>query len=212
MNLTARSTALALAAFAAVAAGCTSAPMVAAPAAKAAPVAAATAPTPAMMKTSAAALASTADVAQLFVVLPDTGRIHAFGDTGNYFAFMQHGEVALTRTQIGTGPGGKTLVFGITNDDVKANKPSMGEQILGAATPPAAFYGEVFKGGRFHLFGDLKDMKDYMAFGEIPYSYTQIGAGPKGETLVMVMNKDSYSKGLPTDRLDRFKAVRASAK
>jgi hypothetical protein len=158
--------------------------------------------------------AETAPVAaapvELFAVLPESGRVHAFGDTKNYFDFLAHGEVMLTRTQVGAGPGGKTLVYGITSADVKDNKPSRGEQIMGGSLPAGSgFYGEVYKGGRFYLFGELKDMKDYMAFGEVPYSFTDVGAGPKGETIVMVMNKDSYKKGKPTDRMARFKALRA---
>ena len=194
-------------AIAALAAGCATAPSPApapAPVEAAAPVAA-PAPSPAPVQAPSPA----ASPAELFVVLPETGRVHAFGDTKNYFDFLAHGEVALTRTQIGAGPGGKTLVFGITGDDVKANKPSRGEQILSGAIPPGAgFYGEVFKGNRYYLFGDLKDMSNFTAFGEVPYSYTDIGAGPKGETIVFVMNKDSYAKGKPEDRMARFKALR----
>ena len=101
----------------------------------------------------------------------------------------------------------------ITADDVKANKPSRGEQILSGAIPSGdTFYGEILRGGRYFLFGSLKDMTDFAAFGEVPYSYTDIGAGPKGETIVMVMNKDSYPKGKPMERMDRFKTIRAGAK
>ena len=190
-----------LAAIAALAAGCATAPApTAKPAASAAPAAAATTP------------ADAAPV-ELFVVLPESGRVHAFGDTKNYFQFLEHGEVALTRTQVGAGPGGKTLVFGITGDDVKANKPSRGEQILAGTLPSArGFYGEAFKNGRYYLFGDLKDMTNFTAFGEVPYSYTDIGAGPRGETIVHVMNKDSYAKGKPQDRAERFKALRVAQK
>jgi hypothetical protein len=188
---------------AAVVVGCASAP------------ASAPAPAPASQApaTMPAAAAPAAAPAELFVVLPDTGRVHAFGDTKNYFDFLAHGEVALTRTKIGAGPGGKTLVFGISGDDVKANKPSRGEEILTGGVPSGSpFYGEAYKGGRFYLFGDLKDMNDFTAFGEVPYSYTDIGAGPKGETLVSVMNKDSYKNGKPLDRLERFKALRVAQK
>jgi hypothetical protein len=193
----------ALFAVVALAAGCATDP---APATKAAPPAAAAAPASAAAPAAAPASAPV----ELYVVLPDTGRIHAFGDTKNYFDFLAHGEVALTRTQIGAGPGGKTLVFGITGDDVKANRPSRGEQVMSGGLPATGgFYGEVFKDGRFYLFGDFKDMKDYMAFGEVPYSYTNVGAGPKGETIVMVMNKDSYAKGRPDGRMARFAQLRA---
>lgn len=195
----------ALVALVALAAGCATAPAPApAPAPKAAPTAAAAA---------AATTPAAAAPVELFVVLPDSGRVHAFGDTRNYFDFLAHGEVALTRTKIGAGPGGKTLVFGITGDDVKANRPSRGESILDGSVPASAgFYGEVSKGGRYYLFGDLEDMTNFTAFGEVPYSYTDIGAGPKGETIVYVMNKDSYPKGKPQDRADRFKALRVAQK
>lgn len=193
----------ALALLAALAAGCGTTP---APAPKAAAAPMATA-------VPMAAAPAAAGPAELFMVLPESGRVHAFGDTKNYFDFKQHGENVLTRTKIGEGPGGKTLVFGITADDVKANKPSRGEQILTGAIPAGdAFYGEIFRGGRYFLFGSLKDMTDYAAFGEVPYSYTDIGAGPKGETIVMVMNKDSYAKGKPNARMVRFKTVHAGAK
>lgn len=195
----------ALALLVALVAGCAN---MAAPAPAPAQAAKPMAPAP-----QAAAMPASSGPVELFMVLPESGRVHAFGDTKNYFEFKAHGENTLTRTKIGDGPGGKTLVFGITPDDVKANKPSRGEQILSGAIPAGnAFYGEILRGGRYFLFGALKDMTDFAAFGEVPYSYTDIGAGPKGETIVMVMNKDSYAKGKPMARMDRFKAIRASAK
>lgn len=192
-------------AIAALVAGCAAAPAPA-PTSAASPAAA-----PAPKPVATQAPGSAAAPADLYVVLPESGRVHAFGDTKNYFDFLAHGEVALTRTRIGAGPGGKTLVFGITGEDAKANAPSRGEQILSGAIPAGhTFYGEVFRDKRYYLFGDLQDMTNFTAFGEVPYSYTDIGAGPKGETIVCVMNKDSYAKGKPQDRIERFKILRAS--
>lgn len=200
--------ALALAAIALLMAGCATTTAPEAPAAAAAAEAEAPAPKPGTPPV-ANAPAPAAGVSELYVVLPPTGRIHAFGDLKNYADFLAHGEVALTRTAIGAGPGGKTIVYGITGDDVKNAQPSAAEKLLAAGAPePGAFYGEVFRDGRFFLFGSRKDMTDFAAFGEVPYSYTEIGAGPKGETLVMVMNKDSYAKGRPAERLARFRALR----
>ncbi len=182
-----------------------SAPAAAAPAAKTATPASAPAPAPA----SAAATAPTAK--EFFIVLPESGRIHAFGDTGNYFDYLANGEVMLTRTQIGVGPKGETVVFGITKDDVKKNQPSQAELVYQDKLAAAEnFHGEVFKNGRYYVFGNLKDMKAFAAFGEVPYSFTDIGAGPKGETLVWVMNKDSYKKGRPLATIERFKQLRAA--
>ena len=152
-----------------------------------------------------------AEAREFYVVLPEDGRTYAFGDTKNYMDYMAHSEVALTRTRIGAGPGGKTVVFGITGDDVKKNAPSLAEQIMdGKLEAAPGFHGEAFKDGRFYVFGNLKDMMAFTAYGEVPYSYTDIGAGPKGETLVWVMNKDSYAKGRPVSTIERFRNLRAA--
>jgi hypothetical protein len=208
-SMTLKPSPLSMALLALVVAGCASTPPQATQVSAAAVEAPAPKPgTPPRPDAPAAAAGTT----ELYVVLPPTGRVHAFGDLRNYADFLLHGEVALTRTAIGAGPGGKTIVYGITADDVKANRPSLAEQILAPNAPaPAAFYGEVFRDGRFFLFGSLKDLTDFAAFGEVPYSYTDIGAGPQGETLVYVMNKDSYPKGKPTERMARFKALRGIA-
>jgi hypothetical protein len=174
----------------------------------AAPSAAPTAAAPKAAPASTAA--EPTEAKEFFSVLKD-GRIYAFGDTRNYFDFLAHGEVTLTRTKIGTGPGGATVVYGITSADVKANKPSMGERILEAQLPAAPnFHGEVFKDGRFYVFPELKDMMPFIGFGGVPYSCTDIGAGPNGETLVWVMNSTSIKTGRPVATMERFKALRAA--
>lgn len=188
----------------------TQTPPAATPAAAEKPATTSSTTTPAAASAPASA---SAEAKVFFAVLPESGRIHAFGDTQNYFNFLTHGEVPLTRTRIGEGPGGRTLVYGITSDNVKANQPSLAEQVMAGTLPPAPdFYSEAFKANRFYVFGDLKDMKDFLAFGEVPYSYTDVGAGPKGETLVYVMNKASYAQGKPLDRVERFKSLRVAAK
>jgi hypothetical protein len=160
-------------------------------------------------KPAAAAPAAQPEATEYFVVQPEDGRYYAFGSFKLYQDYLAHGEVALTRTRIGAGPTGQTVVFGITNDDVKAGKPSVAELVFDAKLSPAPnFYGEVFKGGRYYVFDNLKALKEFAAFGEVPYSYTDIGAGPNGATIVWVMDKDSYAKGKPTQRMQRFQALR----
>jgi len=169
-------------------------------------------PAPTSAKASVAPTTAAAAAGEFYAVMPESGRIYVFGDIKNYKDFLAHGEVTLTRTQIGAGPGGRTLVYGITKADVKANMPSLGEQIMaGSLAPSADFYGEVMKNGRFYLFGDMKEMKDFIAHGEVAYGYTDIGVGPKGESLVYVMNKASYKKGKPMDRFERFKSLHMAA-
>lgn len=135
--------------------------------------------------------------------------MYAFGDKANYFQFLEHKEVALTRTRIGGSPMGTTVVFGITKADVNANRPSQAELIFDGKAPVASgFYGEVVKSGRYYVFSDAKVMGDFIQTGELPYSFTDIGAGPGGATVVWVVDKDGFKKGRPQATIDRFKALR----
>src|SRR4030065_64917 len=54
---------------------------------------------------------------QLFMTFHENGRVYVLGDTKLQEIFMQTDEVALTRTRIGDGPDGRTLIFGMNNDD-----------------------------------------------------------------------------------------------
>jgi len=164
-----------------------------------------------------AAQASTAPAAQApastaphyFVVYPKDGRLWAFGDVKTYLMYMEHGEVALTRARIGAGPEGKTVIFGITNDDVKKNQPSMGELFFDRKVTGASdFYGEVVRNGRYHVFGEWQDFKDYMDHGEVILTFTDIGTGPKGETVVYALNKKTASAGKPVKLIEKFKGLR----
>lgn len=63
----------------------------------------------------AATTPAAAEKAHYFLVFHENGRIYAFGDAANYLLFLEHDEVPLTRTRIGAGPEGETVIFGITN-------------------------------------------------------------------------------------------------
>jgi hypothetical protein len=171
-----------------------------------APAAKVPAPAPA----AAAAAPATAAKMYYFMVMPEDGRLYLFGDPKNYLAYREHNEVPLTRTRVGAGPQGQTLVFGITNDDVKANRPSAAEMIFDKKTPlKDPFYGEVVKDGRYHVFGSAKDFQDFLAHNEITYTFSTIGEGPKGESVIYALNKDTVKQGRPTALIEQFKALRA---
>lgn len=144
-----------------------------------------------------------------FAVLPEDERYYLFGDTNNYFSYLEHGEVALTRTRIGASPTQTSVVFGLTDADVKSGKPTAAEMLFdGKATSTSPFYGEVFKDGRYYVFNDFKDMNAFLVHGEAALTFTDIGTGPKGATQVWVMNSDTIKKGLPVETMAMFKAIR----
>jgi hypothetical protein len=172
-----------------------------------APSAAAAAPAAA----AAAAAPKSADTMYYFLAMPEDGRLYVFGDPKNYLLYLDHGEVPLTRTRIGAGPQGQTVVFGITGDDVKANKPSAAEMIFDKKVNGRdPFYGEVFKDGRYHVFAEWKDFTDFLAHNEITYTFATVGEGPKGETIIYALNRDTSKKGRPVAMIEKFKALRAA--
>lgn len=160
----------------------------------------------------APAVQSTASPLTYFAVLPEDERHYLFGDAKTYLSYLQHGEVALTRTRIGASPAGTTVVFGITADDVKDNRPNPAELVFdGKLVPGAGFYGEVFKDGRYYVFHDLRDMKIFLEHGEAALTFTDVGAGPNGATQVWVMNKDTMPQGRPTATMAMFKTLRGGS-
>lgn len=154
--------------------------------------------------------AQAAEKQHYFLVRHESGRLYAFGDAKNYLLFMENGEVPLTRTRVGAGPNGETVVFGITGKESKnLDKPSAGEMFYdGKIGEVGAFYGEVFSGGRYHVFGEWQDFKDYLSHKEITFTFTEIGTGPKGETVIYALNKKTKGQGRPLALIEAFKTLR----
>lgn len=148
--------------------------------------------------------------AQYFLVYPKDGRLWAFGDAKNYLDYMAHGEIALTRSRIGGGPQGQTIVFGITGGEAKdVKKLSVAEQIFeGYLVGGTDFYGEIVKNGRYHVFGEWQDFKDYLTHGEMIYTFAEIGTGPKGESVIYALNKVTTKQGRPVKLIEKFNSLR----
>ena len=122
------------------------------------------------------------------------GRIHVFYDKKLYQEFLSLGETPFRFTKIGAGPNGETLVFGLTKHDKKMKKPVQAIELYEGKVKPDAFYAEMRKHGRIYIFDNFEDMNPVRMFGHPNFMYTQIGAGPKGETIVFVLNKKNKKK------------------
>jgi hypothetical protein len=156
-----------------------------------------------------AAKPAEATKANYFMVFHENGRIYAFGDAANYLLFLEHDEVPLTRTRIGAGPEGETVIFGITKKDAdNLDKPSAGEMFYdGKMGEVGPFYGEAVRDGRFYVFGEWADFKSYLDHKEVTFTFTEIGTGPKGETVIYALNKKTKDKGRPVELIDAFKQL-----
>lgn len=117
------------------------------------------------------------------------GRIHVFYDKKVFKEFMSVGETAFRLTRIGAGPHGETMVFGLTAKDKKLKHPVAAIDLYDGKIKADYFYAEMHKHGRIYVFNSFEDMKTVRDFGHPNFMFTQIGAGPKGETLVFVLNK-----------------------
>jgi len=158
--------------------------------------------------TAPAALCSAADAAVRIVCSP-------FPATRGFMMLVALVMLAsvwllLTRTRIGAGPEGETVIFGITKADGKhLDKPTAAEDIFDGRTKDVgAFYGEVVRNGRYHVFGEWKDFQDYLAHKEITFTYTEIGTGPKGETVIYALNSATKKKGRPVALVEQFTRLR----
>lgn len=123
------------------------------------------------------------------------GRINVFYDRKLYKEFLSLGETAYRLTRIGAGPKGETLVFGLTKHDKKLKHSVPAIDLYDGKTKASDhFYGEMIKHNRIYVFSSFADMKTVREFGHPNYQYSQIGAGPKGETIVYVLNKHNKKK------------------
>ena len=123
------------------------------------------------------------------------GRMHVFYDRKLYKEFLSLGETPYRLTRIGAGPKGETIVFGLTKKDkkMKSSVPAI-DLYDGKIKASANFYAEMVKHNRIYVFSSFADMKTVREFGHPNYQYSQIGAGPKGETIVYVLNKKNKKK------------------
>jgi hypothetical protein len=165
-------------------------------------------------QTTAAAPAAKAEAPVLkqtyFMVYHENGRIYAMTEPKIYLGLMEHDEVPLTRARIGGAPDGGTLVFGITSKDGDhLDKPTVAEDIYdGRAKDFGAFYGEVVRDGRYYVFGEWKDFQDYLTHKEVTFTYTEIGTGPKGETVIYALNTKTKDEGRPMALVEQFNQLR----
>ena len=159
------------------------------------------------VKTAAAAPAPEMNNQDLYEVQHE-GRRYVFDDYAVYKSFLEVGETAYRKVFIGGGPHGETLVFGLRGKDKKKAEGIAGiDMYQGKLEAAEGFYGEMRgEDGRLYVFSTLEDMKDVRTTGEAAYRFTQIGAGPDGQTVVFVLNKTNKKKR-PDALMAQFKQV-----
>ena len=134
------------------------------------------------------------------------GRVYVFDQGDMYKKFLELGETSYFRSFIGAGPDGKSLVYGLTAEQKSNRAPSVAEQMMAGDLQAADdFYGEVFRHGRYYVFSTWDDFKGFVNLGIDNLRYTDIAAGPNGETVVYVLNAATKGKK-PEKTIKQFKA------
>lgn len=141
----------------------------------------------------------------------DHGRIHVFDDFKTYQSYLQVGETAYRRSRIGAGPGGKTVVFGLTKQDKKKRSGVASEAMFDGKAKGVdnGFYAEVLYENRFYVFDRWDDLVSFKQVWEAPYRLTAIGEGSGGRTVVYVLNSGNKKKR-PTALIAKYKALHGS--
>lgn len=137
----------------------------------------------------------------------EEGRIFLFDDRATYEDFLAVGETSFRKVRIGDGPKGETLVFGLTNEDKKKTSGIASIDMYdGKLAGAESFYGETRMEGRIYVFQSLDEMNEARIVGEVPLRYTDIAAGPNGETVVYALN-GSNKKHKPVELMAKFKEM-----
>ena len=135
------------------------------------------------------------------------GRIYVFDDFATYKAFLDYGHTAYRLVRIAEGPGGETIVFGLTDED-KTRRTGVASVALydGEVLPDTDdFYAEILFENRFYVFSSWADLQGFKQTWDAPLRFTEIGAGPGQRTVVYVLNGDS-KHARPEALIERFKA------
>ncbi|MBS3934603.1 MAG: hypothetical protein KGZ43_00395, partial [Sulfuritalea sp.] len=171
---------------------------------KPAPTGAAAAPAP------AAPAGQAVRTENLFVVFHENGRLYAVSSPKDYLSFLATNELSFSRSRIAAGASGETVVFGIDRNEANnLNAPARSERLFDDKRDMAGpFYGEVFRNERFYAFNNWGAFRAFLATKELPFSFTEVGAGPKGETVVYVLDRESVKAGRPVGMIETFNALR----
>jgi hypothetical protein len=136
-------------------------------------------------------------------------RIYVFDDASTFKEFLSSGEAPYRLTRIGAGPKGETVVFGLRGMDKDKKDDSVGGVALydGKAQGAAdSFFAVLMDDARIHVFEDWAGFAAYRESGEAAFRYTDIGGGPKGQTVVYVFGKANKDKK-PDEMVARFKSL-----
>ena len=118
------------------------------------------------------------------------GRLYVIGQAITNHQFRKSGHLPYTRTILGSGPAGETVVLEVNKKD-----PQLVERLQAKFLKQPMLlesdkdYWVYEHEGRHYVVGQAKTKEQFITSGHLPYTRTILGAGPQGETVVFEVNK-----------------------
>jgi len=145
---------------------------------------------------------------EFYEVHHDNGRIYLFADRATYLSFLEVGETPYIVAEIGAGPEGQTLVFGLP---VAEKEQGTEAQVVKRYNEKLAFskedfYGELITENRHYVFNDWEAMKAVREMGEPAYFFAEIGGGPGGKSVFYVLTQEQKDQR-PDVLIAQFKQI-----
>ncbi len=118
-------------------------------------------------------------------------RHYVTGSEKMHKMFAEHQHLPYTKTILGAGPKGETVVFEVAKKD-----PAFVEALIDRynqipfLVTSAGDHFSVYKyNGRIYVIGDPASRDFFVEHHHLPYTKTLLGAGPGGETVIFEVNK-----------------------
>ncbi|MFN2258064.1 MAG: hypothetical protein ABR516_06255 [Desulfuromonadaceae bacterium] len=118
------------------------------------------------------------------------GRIYVIGSEETRADFEQHKHLPYTKTLLGAGPNGETVIFEVDKSDAAYADSLIDEynSIPWVLEENATYTAWKYQ-GRIYVIGNAETNASFARHKHLPYTKTILGAGPGGETVIFEVDK-----------------------
>jgi hypothetical protein len=119
------------------------------------------------------------------------GRIYVIGNEETSADFVKHKHLPYTKTLLGAGPKGETVIFEVDKDDSSYAEALIDEynSIPWIIEQNSTYTAWKYQ-GRIYVIGNDATNESFAKHKHLPYTKTILGAGPAGETVIFEVDKN----------------------
>ena len=120
-----------------------------------------------------------------YTVHSKDGRTFLLATDATRAAFAEHGHLAISKSYIGSGKNGETVIVEVSKED-----PTLANRIWAEYEADELSYFEKDYKGRTYIVGSVDSFRQLKVDKHLPICKSFIGAGAKGQTVVVEVKKD----------------------